>query len=110
MSVTRVYVPMLLAALLLTITPLTVMGCGGSPTEVSAVITSFEPQEGSVRPGDPAVASVRVENTGAEYHTLWIGYSVQDSAGTWYDAPARVCLTAHEGSHIISEAMITIAR
>lgn len=32
---------------------------------------------------------MRVENTGAEATTLWVGYSVRDAAGRWYDAPPR---------------------
>ena len=31
---------------------------------------------------------MRVKNVGAQARTLWIGYSVQGSAGGWYDAPA----------------------
>ncbi len=31
---------------------------------------------------------MRAKNVGAQSRTLWIGYSVQDSAGGWYDAPA----------------------
>jgi hypothetical protein len=34
----------------------------------------------------------------------------ESSASAVFVASTRVCLTAHEGSHIISEAMITIAR
>jgi hypothetical protein len=67
-------------------TTFTLAGCGGP--SIAAEVTAFEPQEGDIQPGSPAVASVRVKNTGAEGRTLWIGYSVQDSAGEWHDAPA----------------------
>ena len=79
-----------LAATLPLITLLFVLwptGCGG-PTE-SARITSFEPPSGVLQDGQPASASVRVENTGAEQRTLWIGYSVRDEEGRWHHAPAR---------------------
>jgi len=67
-------------------TTFTLAGCGGP--SVSAEITAFEPPEGSLSSGSPATASVRVENTGTEYRTFWIGYSVQDSTGEWHDVPA----------------------
>ena len=64
-------------------------GCGGLRGQgVSAEIIVFEPPRGIIHPGSPAITSVRIKNTGAENHTLWIGYSVQDSAGEWHDAPA----------------------
>ncbi len=66
-------------------------GCSGSPQreEAAAEITAFEPPSGTLQPGNAATASVRVESTGTGYRTFWIGYSVQDSAGEWYDVPAN---------------------
>jgi hypothetical protein len=66
------------------------MGCGDSSEQqaVAAEITSLETSTGAIQTGSPAEASVRIKNTGAEDHTLWIGYSVQDAAGKWHDAPA----------------------
>ncbi len=77
------------------------VACGGSPKQpVAAEITTFEPPSGALQPGSPATVSVRVKNTGAEEHTLWIGSSVQDAAGGWHDAPASpVGLAAGEESH-----------
>ena len=37
--------------------------------------------------GSPAVTSVRVKNGGAEARTFFVGYSVRDPSGEWYDAP-----------------------
>lgn len=65
---------------------LIVAGCGGP--SIAAKINAFEPLEEALSSGSSAIASARIENTGAEEHTLWIGYSVQDSAGDWHDAPA----------------------
>ena len=61
-------------------------GCGGP--SISAEITAFEPPEGSLSSGSIATASIRIKNTGTEYRTFWIGYSVQDPAGEWHDVPA----------------------
>ncbi len=70
--------------------PVMTIACGGSPQreEAAAEITAFEPPSGALQPGSPAAISVRVKNTGPEDHRLWIGYSVQDPAGEWHDAPA----------------------
>ena len=54
---------------------------------VPAEISAFEPAAGEVRPGDPAVASARIKNTGSEAHTFFVGYSVRDEGGKWIDAP-----------------------
>jgi hypothetical protein len=64
-----------------------VTGCGESGP-ASAEIVAFEPPKGIIQTGDPATSSVRVKNTGPEYGTLWIGYSVQDPTGRWHDGSA----------------------
>ncbi len=38
--------------------------------------------------GSPAIASVRVKNAGTESRTFFVGYSVRDPTGEWYDAPS----------------------
>ncbi len=38
--------------------------------------------------GSPATASVRVKNAGTEPRTFFVGYSVRDPIGEWYDAPS----------------------
>ncbi len=94
----KVLTSMLLAALTVT----AAAGCGGSPKQaVAAEITAFEPPSGALQPGSPAAVSVRVKNTGAEDRTLWVGYSVQDSAGDWLDTPASpVDLASGEESDV----------
>jgi endo-1,3-1,4-beta-glycanase ExoK len=64
-------------------------GCiGSTPAEDAVVqITAHEPSEGSVQTGSPATASVRVKNDGTESRTFFVGYSVRDPIGEWYDAP-----------------------
>jgi endo-1,3-1,4-beta-glycanase ExoK len=78
--------PVLLVSLLCL---LLAAGCGGRAGAAPAEITSFEPPSGVLQSGEPAPASVRVENTGTDATTFWVGYSVRDGAGRWYDAPPR---------------------
>lgn len=84
----------LLARLALLLALGLVAGCEGSdrsgrpdgplfPAEISA----FEPATGEVRPGDPAVASARIRNTGSEAHTFFADFSVREAGGEWIDAP-----------------------
>jgi hypothetical protein len=75
-----------LTSALLLATSLAAAACGGDSQRTEAEIVAFEPPEGTLRPGNPATASVRVKNTSAESQTLWIGYSVRDPAGEWHDA------------------------
>ena len=65
---------------------------GGSPADAgssSASIVAFDPADGIVYPGRTATSSVRIKNTGGRYRTFWIGYSVRDGAGRWYDVPSH---------------------
>ena len=64
-------------------------GCGGAAGAEPAEITSFEPPSGVLQSGEPAPASVRVANRGTDTATFWVGYSVRDGGGRWYDAPPR---------------------
>jgi len=76
------------AVLFVALTVTAVASCGYQEHDVAAEITAFEPPRGVIQPGSSAPVSVRVKNAGARARTLWIGYSVQDPAGEWYDAPA----------------------
>jgi endo-1,3-1,4-beta-glycanase ExoK len=57
-------------------------------------ITRFRPESGTLAPGAAAVSEIVVRNGGDRARTVWIGYSVQDSAGRWYDVPARALALA----------------
>lgn len=59
------------------------VGCGGRAGSEPAEITSFDPPSGVLRSGEPAPASVHVENSGTDAATFWVGYSVRDGAGRW---------------------------
>jgi hypothetical protein len=76
------------ALLFVALTVTAVASCGSLERDIAAQITAFEPPMGVIQPGSSGPVSVRVKNVGAQSRTLWIGYSVQDSAGEWYDAPA----------------------
>lgn len=52
---------------------------------VSAQVTSFSPASGTYYPGNVVTSSLSFENTGTERWTFWVGYSVQDNAGRWYN-------------------------
>jgi len=68
-------------------------------SSVSADITSFNPASGTYYPGDAVESSLSFRNTGTENWTFWVGYSVQDGAGKWYNIPSRsVTLTSGEVS------------
>jgi beta-glucanase (GH16 family) len=56
---------------------------------VSAQITSFSPASGSYYPGNAVTSSLRFKNTGTQRRTFWVGYSVQDKAGRWYDVSSH---------------------
>jgi hypothetical protein len=55
---------------------------------VSAEIVAFQPPEGSLEVGSSATASARIENTGDEGRTFFVGYGVRDPAGEWHDTPS----------------------
>ena len=82
----------LLSSILLLTMTFGVFGCGSSSettgAETAAEIAVFQPPQGPIQAGSSASASVRVKNTSAEDRTFFVGYSVRDSAGKWYDAPA----------------------
>lgn len=56
---------------------------------VSAQVTYFSPASGIYYPGNAVISSLSFKNTGTEKWTFWVGYSVQDKAGQWYDIPSH---------------------
>ncbi len=79
------------ASLLAVLLTAFVFGCSGGSNEVARVdaeINAFEISAGEHRTGYPLLASSRMESTGTIRHTYWMGYSVQNPKGEWYDAPA----------------------
>uniref|UniRef100_UPI001BD3CE4B glycoside hydrolase family 16 protein n=2 Tax=Methanomethylovorans sp. TaxID=2758717 RepID=UPI001BD3CE4B len=54
---------------------------------MSAEVISFNPASGTYYPEEAVISSLNFKNTGTENWTFWVGYSVQDSAGEWYDIP-----------------------
>lgn len=51
-------------------------------------VTQFEPARGSVAPHGEAVSQLQFRHDGSQTRTFWVGYSVRDPAGRWYDVPA----------------------
>lgn len=74
-----------------------------SKPSVSAEVIAFSPASGTYYPGDAVNSSLIFKNTGRENWTYWVGYSVQDSAGKWYDVPCNsATLTPGEVSGTLS--------
>lgn len=55
--------------------------------KVTASITDFAPATGTYYPGQSVTSSLRFKNTGNVRRTFYVGYSVQDKNGKWYDSP-----------------------
>lgn len=87
-SLRTVFGPAGLGLLLSFLCLLLAVRCGGPAGSASAEITSLETSWGVLQSGEPASAAVRVQNTGSDATTFWVGYSVRDGAGRWYDAAA----------------------
>ncbi|MHA1834995.1 MAG: hypothetical protein ACTSV7_13540 [Candidatus Baldrarchaeia archaeon] len=54
-----------------------------------ATITSYSISSGEFKYGDKVSAQVTVKNTGKEAWTFYVGFSVQDPNGKWWDAPCE---------------------
>lgn len=52
-------------------------------------VVRFTTPPGVALPGERAVSSLTVRNAGSRPRTVWIGYSVQDPNGRWYDVPSH---------------------
>lgn len=62
---------------------------GAACSEGTAVeIILFEPASGNYKPGQTAVSSIAIKNTGNTRRDFFIGYSIRDSFKSWYDLPA----------------------
>jgi hypothetical protein len=56
---------------------------------IDAGITMFEPAAGTFFPGDRVTSTLQFKNTGSEPWTFWVGYSVKNQIGEWYDVAAH---------------------
>ena len=55
--------------------------------KINAIITAYSISPGEFKYGDKVSAQVTVKNTGQEAWTFYVGFSVQDPNGKWWDAP-----------------------
>lgn len=55
---------------------------------VTASVSSFALASGFFYPGESVTSSISFKNTGNIRWKFWIGYSVKDKSGKWYDIPA----------------------
>ena len=45
----------------------------------------FQPETRTIHPGDVAISQLAIHNYGTESRLVWIGYSVSDPDGQWFD-------------------------
>lgn len=55
--------------------------------EIRAEIEDWFIENRLYEEGEYVYATIEVENTGSTAHTFYVGYSVQDETGKWFDAP-----------------------
>jgi len=67
-----------------------------SQQTVGVSIVKFVFQSGNLYSGDKSISLLEFKNTGNIRWKFWIGYSLQDKSGTWYDVPADT-LTLNPG-------------
>jgi len=60
-----------------------------STSIVDASIISFSPATGVYFPTDSVTTQLTLRNTGSQKWTFWIGASVQDKGGSWFDVPSH---------------------
>ena len=63
---------------------------------IDASIERFVFQSGNLYSGERSISLLEFKNTGNTRWKFWIGYSLQDKTGTWYDVPADT-LTLNSG-------------
>ena len=77
------------AGLLAALLALALAPVSGTGTPPAVEITRFRPESRTLPAGVAAVSELVVRNGADRPRVLWLGYSVQDSSGRWYDAAAR---------------------
>jgi len=60
-----------------------------SASSIDASISDVEWPSGDWYPGESAEVRVYFENTGDVEHNFWVGFSVIDPSGEWWDIPAK---------------------
>lgn len=67
------------------------------PKNINAQIISYDVDSGNFNTGDEVEAEITIKNTGNIGHKFYIGYSVRDKNGYWWDAPYKsIYLTSGE--------------
>jgi hypothetical protein len=67
------------------------------PTKKGQITNIIWPSKDIYDHLEPIPVKVDFTNIGSEEHSFWIGYSVQDSSGKWWDAPARQATVTQPG-------------
>jgi hypothetical protein len=63
------------------------------------IIDVIWPTKDTYNHTEPIPVDVDFENTGSEARSFWVGYSVQDSSGKWWDAPAQQAAVTQAGEN-----------
>jgi len=78
-----------------------------SPLSVNASITYFSPATGLYYPGNNVTSKLKFKNTGTQTWTFWVGYSVQNKCGIWYDVLSNsVTLSPGQTSSLQSKSWV----
>lgn len=70
-------------------------------------IVDFRPENGTLVPGAVAESGLAIENDGPT-RMLWIGYSVEDPAGRWYDVEPHSIEVVHGGRSLPQRKQWTV--
>jgi len=81
-----------LIVLISILVPILIAGVTASaqlPDSQTVRIVSFHPDTRTLRPGDTARSDLVLRNYGRTTRQVWIGYSILDPDGRWFDIPAH---------------------
>lgn len=69
-------------------------GLAQRPDWAGVEIVRFLPASGTMHPGDTAFSQLAIHNKRGRPVRVWIGYSMQDPTGQWFDVPSHVVVLA----------------
>jgi len=66
-------------------------------SQAGQITTITWPTKGTYDHSEPVPVKVDFTNKGSQPHSFWVGYSVQDSTGKWWDEPAQQATVTQPG-------------
>lgn len=76
-------------SLALGLNPLDAQNAEQPPAAARVAVTMFTPARGTFAPGDTTTSTLTIRNLDESAGSFWIGYSVQDPEGRWFDVGSR---------------------